>query len=407
MKTTISQLEMILTCWEDLCFLNGRISVFRDKLLQTDPSKKAIPMLNPFKHFGSFRQDVLEEASILEVAKKYLPNTLGDIEYLRPLNTLPLELACWAHRSRRVFHLDSSLQLLLGLTSLKKITLADIELPFNSFGISLSVPIVDYAGNLYDFILVTKVYVGEDHSPYLFLRLICQDIGDHKPLTWFDKEQLNKAAGLNVLKPNAYKKIREAHNSAWEQVGKILKLRLSFQFNIPTDNLRDISFEDEEGIASAYEEYMERLRVERNETGESEHMHSSFTEAVRIVAGFALYLSTLPVSSRQKLDHLPVSRLDQKVGTNRKSISSEADICAVTSVYQLTPHERKVVSEHGNRSMCELEPKWVMGYWRRPKGLGSDPSAKRTEWVRPYVRGWDYRLEGELIGGAMQHWKTE
>lgn len=82
-------------------------------------------------------------------------------------------------------------------------------------------------------------------------------------------------------------------------------------------------------------------------------------------------------------------------------MTNDADVCTVSSIYRLTPEERKLIGDHAvsRRGTVELCAHFRRGHWRRPPGKGDDPTAEKTVWVRPTLVCRDRLAAGSMPGG--------
>jgi len=121
---------------------------------------------------------------------------------------------------------------------------------------------------------------------------------------------------------------------------------------------------------------------------------------IRVVVGMCLYLKTLPSGSPHQSEWRPVPRSGLP---DPKAISNEAQVCTVSSCYKLTTQERVMLGLEGTKqekALYELSCHFRAGHWRRPPGMGSDPTAPKTVHVRPCIVRKDRLQEGELPGGS-------
>ncbi len=124
--------------------------------------------------------------------------------------------------------------------------------------------------------------------------------------------------------------------------------------------------------------------------------------ALRLAVGLSLYLKSLPRSSSHVSKWHPI-RLPRTMST--QSITAEAEVCDVTSIYKFTADEQRTLDaiKKGNRPHgFEIRTHFREGHWRRAPGTGSDPTAPKTVHVRPTLVRRDLLSEGELPSGAVK-----
>lgn len=125
---------------------------------------------------------------------------------------------------------------------------------------------------------------------------------------------------------------------------------------------------------------------------------SHFEIAARIVAGLCLYLTTLPTRTSHRSEWRPADSLAKR--PDPRAITTGAEVCLVSSVYELTAQEREVIERVGPRGYYELCCHFRRGTWRRKPGFGQDPTAPKVVHVRPTIVRKDRLPEGAVPGGS-------
>jgi hypothetical protein len=114
----------------------------------------------------------------------------------------------------------------------------------------------------------------------------------------------------------------------------------------------------------------------------------------KLVAGFVLYLQSLPPKANEVSTWNPYRKDGEKRQAPISFLADDARICQVESKYTFTPEERRMLAEGrqglGGVGVC---CHFRSAYWRRKRGHGQDPDAKRTEHVRWAIVREDRREE--------------
>lgn len=383
MLRSVTRLEQAIRLWENRYVCEAAANrVARQPNVQAHYN--ALPLVGPLLHAASFRQYLLQafhDRKPFDTAR-YLGNETI-VKAVGALAELPWFLWQWNYVSRRVYQITQDLQLLLGVTSLEDVTWKDIHLPFPCFGIALVDPIVDESnGRKFDFLLVSLAKHEGNKKWFYNLILFPQDLERYEPLTEKEKRTMEKAAG----------------HKDWMRILSILN---RYQKRCQNLSLMRINYSFEGG----QERTVEDVRTTTGDTDYSGDALSVFRKAARIIFGVCLYLKSLPSNHSAIQEEKKVKPEEEKVSSPDKfCISDIADICTVSSTHTLTDEERHVLTTcRDGAGGYEVRAHFRTGHWRRPPGLGQDPNAERTIWVRPTLVRRDRVAAGTVPGGAEAH----
>ncbi|MES2087536.1 MAG: hypothetical protein V4467_00935 [Patescibacteria group bacterium] len=318
---------------------------------------------------------------------------------------LPLELHQWSCRSRRIYSVTSELQQFLETTSTKHITWNDVTLPFDSFGIALSIPLKSFnrgesgvrtVTSNCDFILVTRQSIPEKRFTLLIRQIA------------IDPNYVHPAKGLRqhideLLQSGKYSKAstileeRIATIRASSGYMSLLRLNLSEEeFNSPLSLVLD---SDPMVLAHPL------ASSEAKEYGETE-IQSVARLSIRIVVGLCLYLESLGTKSKGK-GKLAEPIWERQTSTDPRTLVSESQVLTVTGENLLSAQDErlyKLTQEKGlAQALKEMGAHFRCAHWRRPPGKGDDGSALKTVHVKScFVRPDRLPPEGLPPGTEMQ-----
>jgi len=360
MKNQITRLENALQMWEDRCWFYRKVNYFTQKTGQI-PIRPQCPRVGPVAHSDSLRKHLLQACNPNATFELERYCGVGELrEFLIP-QLLPYYLWQWTQCSRRIYHISAELQLFLRATALDGVTWGEVKMPFDSFAIQLNDPIKDpKSGQLYDVLFISK---HEIQRSSLDLVLLNKKLEDYTAVTSTKRQSIEQ----------------DFRDRQWDKIGHWLKALnarhnecLATEININLDRMQGAAIED----------YPE-ADAEKDKV---DHPHadvaSLWEQTVRTLVGLCLYLRTLPVGSSHQSEWKPVHKT---VGLlDAKCITREALICAVSSIHTITREERQILAQAvSGQGGYELRAHFRCGHWRRPPGLGLDPSAEKTVWVRP------------------------
>lgn len=376
----VHQLETALTRWEEALML----SHFRH-VVDAYPAKY-LPEGNVMRNYAGFRAYLRGYRGGPFAFDRFFDQQGGmfqsqNVPHLLDTFFAPL-LASWMGKSRRVFSLDCDLTNLLLQTSLEGVTWGEIKWPFETMVLTFEEsPIVSSNGKCwYDCVMVGLVDypepIGRQLQAYLFsetayMRLVFNDLERRKfRLLW------------------AQGKLQECYRKASASVEKVLERTdpalESVVFSTPYALIKDLPIQD---LPEGWKSYDGDNQIE-------------ITLANRLVAGLCLYLNSLPSGAPQISPIRGLSRSQRH--QDAKAVSNDAEICTISSIYKLTPEERKLLEEHkrNKRGTFELCAHFRRGHWRRPPGKGDDPTADKSIWVRPHMVRRDRLAPGSMPGGT-------
>ena len=160
MKKTIYRLEQAISFWEDYCFsvqAEYQILVSRGE----KPASGLRGLLVNHEHLRQSMLNVFSDDAINgadKITEEYVfPKEAYSLSRDNQIMYLPFALLTWSRSSRRVFSLSRDLQVLLDATSLEGVAWSDIQLPFDSFVVTLERPLIDPRGAKFDTVLVAKM----------------------------------------------------------------------------------------------------------------------------------------------------------------------------------------------------------------------------------------------------------
>jgi hypothetical protein len=378
----VFRLEQVLRTWEDQCFFK-RITA-QAAVSQGKPPP--YPIAGPLLNAQSFRSYVLrDDSDQFDVDRYFFP-----VETAQALGVwclVPGTLWAWAKSSRRFFHLAEDLQALLNATSLERMRWSDVDLPFQAFAVTLERPIEDAKGNAYDCILVCADRgPGPDgvEADVLSFQLIANSFAERKPLSFFDRQQIERALGARDWKKLDHR-LKTARAST--------KGGFTSRFLLMMDKVGD------EMVTESVSRLIQKTHSTICNCGGT---HEEWDAAVRAVVGMCLYLQSLKPKDKHRPTWQPAPKGQPAKMGQPRAVTSEAEVCTVTCANTLSAEERAAFLEHGNRPRAsgEKRPHFRMGHWRRKPNTASDPNAEKVVHVMPTLVRRDLLKKGELVSGS-------
>jgi hypothetical protein len=373
--------------WEDLWYLielRERIRAAMNRPIEFTAPRRAV---DNYRHFRQFLLHKLPEGKRLTLADFGAPSPPWHYSFW---SHIPVVISGWSWNSRRVYHLQPELQRVLEHTTLEGMTWEDIQLPFNSFAIQLSLPQKLANGRECDVILV---HVGTDGG-WAFATLR----SDLRTYERVDRVHLEK-----LLRQKRF-----PHLIA--QLDRI----------VPAIELMQGAFllvgekDKREPILTCLEYAVQQESIRDKKSSDPERGKAVFVNMLRVAFGLPLYLSSLP-SRHNNLQQVPKEEAGAQItfpsGTiDPRAISSEAELFTVSSRLNLslierlffelegTKAEQQAVKDwvHANRKSCHWQP----GFFRRRPGFGNDPTAPKIVRVSPHLVAKDWLPEFALPGGT-------
>ncbi len=371
---------------------------------------------------------------------------------------IPLELAAWTARSRRVFHLTDRVAGLIQDTSFTNVCWKDVQFPFESFAVTFETPI--RYGEHWDFdcLLFTRVKVQElsgiDRktmerflpllrkvswlSPSKRIKQLIDNLLNHENLTLIRtlSTRTSSLAGRQASEALSFERAvakgqKAGSDKMWEQkrqrLGNEATNRLdrlissdapheefeaawraahaaareadppSKKQNIPISVLSNFGAGTVDStIASLDPDVWDDVSRERTE------------KALKLLAGLSLYIQAL---NANRTDVRPLQWREaparRRVGARVASISDESQICDVTS-HHFFP-DGNVPPARGEREAAPRQrgernrpvPHWQRAYFRRRPGFGRDPNAPKVVYVKASkLKNADLLPDRGLPGGS-------
>jgi len=377
----VERLEKSLHAWEDFWFIINCIN----RVLAASGVKNRWCANEPaLQHSHSFRKQLLNAhnqhdhplnlANFLPANQKEWPIAQG-----HSLPCLPNYLAPWCICSRRVYSITEELQAVLDATSLDGVTWNDVSFPFYAFAVSLGKPILREDGRRYDFIMVNAV---PELQVYQFA-FFSDKFDAYVPLTQTHRENIQ-----NKMRKKQWDKVAKTCDHLLARVGTVAYTDLSLVDQPNMDVLETAETVYDVSTANG---------INLGPKARTLHVWNSM---LRIVVGMCLYLRTLPPKTPHQSDWRPTPRSGLP---DPRAISNGSEVCTVSSCYALTTEEKVVLGLEDTaqeKAQYELSCHFRAGHWRRPPGMGRDPTAKKTIHVRPCIVRKDRLRDGELPGGS-------
>lgn len=388
MSSSAERIEKCLRAWEDFWF---SIEVLNTALMVQG---KPLPCIHEkaVVNWPSVRRRILKHDSAnrggFDLSDFEPPRSDEGSEFREnPLAHLISPIVGWCLYSRRIYQISKDLQAVLNATSLKGINWKDVCLPFHSYAVKLEDPFVDCDGDEFDFIFVNTYEASNPKTQVFEIYFLAKACDRYDPLDKTRKETIRKN-----LRDRNYQKI-------WSWIERFCPSLDRVVFSSISISASNFDEEVLESAKFAFEKYDPAKKGKMRNQNAVENLNA----AIRIVVGMCLYLKTLPPQSPHQSDWRPAVRFGLP---DPKAISNEAQICTVTSCYNLSTEEKIMLGLEGTRNQrdaYELCCHFREGHWRRPPGQGSDPSAQKTVHVRPCLVRRDRLQEGELPGGAQEN----
>lgn len=360
-RVTIRRLEQALQVQEQVLWALNVISV--GYFLADQKSEHTLGGL--ISNYLTFREHLLSIRSMDEYDyEKYtFVETRSGGASQGMTDVYPMMLGSWCVNSRRVYHVDRDLQALLLNTKLDDLRWEDLVFPFDSFGISLEVPI-SRGKKEYDFMLVAPI------SPKMFDVPV---VDTHKIFCLAGLESALERWEPWSLRPTMDRRIRRG------EVGEVM-------VQIRDNNILERSSGYIYGsmLHKGSRSVLETLKAleEKQDPDMPDHL------MWRLLAGLCVYRRMRHVESYIS----PWKRIYRtKMRTSSPSIKSivsdGSEICFVRAHKKLSDMERKLLfgMAFGKLKGYELECHFREGHYRRPPGKGSDPLYPQTVIVDPTI----------------------
>jgi len=368
----VLRLEQALCMWEDFWFMQYYSRMIGQKLGE-DLSR--FPNDGPIESFQDLRGYLLSFARGQQFdMDRFIPS--GPAAAITNFfATLPISLGCWTACSRRVFHLSKEFIRFLDETSLEGIRWQDINLPFESFAVTLEEPIPDSRGSLHDMFVVSTFGILDaknDQMRNIFnVRLFPTILGEYNPISRMAKRQVRQSA----------------RNKKWRQMFRRLEdITRSFESILRRANspaiLVDLNEYLDEPIGP-----MEKLagaQVFRCKEPQKDYGMAQINQSVEILCKLCLYLDALP--PREYPDGISKPQtfsLKKEEGFDKTAIVDSSEIFIIKSVHPIIAEStEKSGNGKSKKGGYEVRAHWRRAHLRRKKGEGKNPEAKKTVKVR-------------------------
>lgn len=286
----------------------------------------------------------------------------------------PYYLGKWNAASRRIYYVPNDLMLLLETTSLKGLTFRDIRLPFSSFAIALETPlVVEGEGKELDFFLI-----GDFSFRCFALYGLARSLAEVKAVDLSLRAKIDEAARRGNTRRFIKLTKKELH--------RISVITEHWESNIAYDPMSE---------AEANEDLEEMLS--KSEGNSEDHM----TKFFRVFVGLCLYLNAFNDSYSDAVKQIPDIKKAYAGAKDGPALTDSAEVCRVQSIVKLTPEETTIIrNQLSGRGGWEVRAHFREGFWRRPRGEGHNPLAKKTIWVRPTLVRRDRLPDGALPLGV-------
>lgn len=386
MKASIQHFENMLKIWQAVFDWLWLFSRAETGLLGVSQ----IAIDGPLVHAGRFRDYLLESFSRRAEGFDWTSFVTGtDPSVFRYLNEnglggcfylMPAEIHKWTISSRRFYTMTADLQALLALTNLEGVSWRDVQWPFDAFAVQLEIPIQGDNDALYDFLVFAKLKTPWDDKDKLVFHLYSTGMkGDVAPFPNAEKSQVESLLQAGRFQEAANKLYRI--NLGWHKERWLSTVLLVDEKDWDRDIVRHI-------------------RGYITDQAQPEYRHSDWDEAVRLIAGIAMYLRSLPLESPHRGQWVAL-RTGLK---DPRALANAAEVCTVTTTFTLSAELRRaadLVKEKGlGRALRELGAHFRTGHWRRPPGRGQIPDAEKTVHVMPTIVRADRIAPGQLPPGA-------
>lgn len=385
-----NRLEQALSEWEDLEFAlyhlrSMMIALPEEPELQELLAVYQNPALSP-NQIASVRGDLLQAVTSVPgngaLVRDSFPRTS-----LFHKSDLLCGLHGWSRCSRRIYRVPGDLQLLLEATQLTGLW-TDVKLPFDAYAVLLEEPLELEDGRSCDVVLFYRH--GQSDAPSYQVTLFPQSLAAYKPLDSFTRTHVMRA----VRQKDAKKLLRLLSPFFMRTDTLTQTLRID---SVPLDQIPEGTSVSEGGGINSVLQGLENTLTAQGQIETTK----PFLNAFRIAIGLGLYLSTLPAIAARP--HSPWTRLSAQRG-NPRVVTDRAQVCQVQSTRTLSLEDREVFRRHRNKRArgYEATPHPRDGYWSRPPGKGSDPTAEKTVWHEPTIVRRDLLPDGALpLGSAV------
>jgi len=383
MSNGINHLEGALSVWEDCCYLMDLLNRGYAATLPPTAGFRSLVRVGATANFSKFRQHLLgsldAEFDLKTFGEYSIPNP-DAFPDLQSIARIPPALFGWCRNSRRIFNLSQDLYLVLACTDNQGVTWQDIDLPFPDFALKLPYPIKRNDGLESDAVLVNTMPLTDGHQ-YLKISLLPNDLLRYTRIGNLARKHLQ-----SLLHKGRWSELRKEVLMIFEKFGQYAT------FDQATIDRVDMSGKQ------AFSPFSQTVGPEAKNRVSLGLNAIHLDEAVRLVACFCLYLTTLPPAERHNSLGSRVKPTEPRIG---RSIKDVAEVCSMGFHNVLTPEERQAFTEEirlGSDRVVSAH--FRRGHWRRAPGTADDPDAPKIVHVRPTIVRRDRLGPGELPGGS-------
>lgn len=308
-------------------------------------------------------------------------------------------IASWMTSSRRVMQMTEDLQLLLTLTSLEKTDWTMMEWPFDSFIISLATPMT-YGTGIWerrcDAILIGRESKIPDATILFGSANEQKGVGEKSPFS------------IYFLR-DGFKSLNECYSIA--ERSKLIKLarKNPYKANEIIHKNKERKWNEVSGWSSFYvsaDIFKENGIISFIDESVRGYQNVGIDKILQVLFGSMLYMASLQKSRRANAENSGQwfrSKERPKTSTGRQ-IADASLIAQIGSEIRLCPDEKERFTNVAklSKSDREISAHFRIGYFRRPPGLGNDPDAEKSVFVRPTIVRPDRLEKGSVPIGAVQ-----
>lgn len=340
------------------------------QLLLESVSKGSLDYLLPMSHSKEIEQRLSsgEEVRKMDYGEGKVAGLWNQLHF-------PYYLGKWSASSRRIYYIPNDLMLLLEATSLRGLTFRDVHLPFPSFAIALETPLV---------------IEGEGKELDFFL------IGDFSTTCFAFYGLARSLAKIRTIDPSLRTKIDMALQKGNLRRSIQLAEKKLKQFFVIENHWDTTVIHGESLLSPALDEDLEEM-LSKGEIIPKGWM----TKFFRLFLGLSFYLNTLGNSYSDVTEQIPSLKKAYAGAKDGPALMDSAEVCKVQSIVKLSPEETTIIRDQlSGRGGWEVRAHFREGFWRRPRGEGHNPLAKKTIWVRPTLVRRDRLPENALPFGV-------
>jgi len=367
----VVRLEQRLGVWDESAFISNLLQFLEknDGITNKEMRRRFKELILEFTH--QFRQHLLQAAT--QDFDEFFCSDKQHGDRFFNCSCFGNQLFEWNKNSRVVYHIDDDLRVLLQATSFHSATWDKIPWPFDSFVLALEKPTELKDGVLIDTIIFSKHHLlGKD---FLFFSFLPVSLATYQPMSRKKKERI-----FLMLDRGNDKEVNKIINGV---LSERIRLGVSYFASLEAGGLVGVPLSDLDEMVPSLPGF------------------SNISQDLLVmVAAFALYLTTLPPGQpTPKPRNSAVPPAVQK--QDSRLISAPSKVCHLTSAFKLTPEEKEGMEDAMRKERTGMVlPHWRRGFFRRPNGLGHDPTVPRTIWVRPTFVNKHHLPDGTLPGGA-------